>query len=31
MKAQYAVYVGIVAVIIRNIVKKVRTDMDQVK
>ena len=30
MKAQYAVYVGIAVVIVSNIVKKVRTDMDRV-
>jgi hypothetical protein len=30
MKAQYAVYVGIGVVIVRNIIKKVRTDMDRV-
>jgi hypothetical protein len=30
MKAQYAVYIGIAVVIVRNIVKKIRTDMDRV-
>ena len=30
MKAQYAVYVGIIVVIVRNIIKKIRTDMDRV-
>lgn len=29
MKAQYAVYVGIIVVIVRRIVMKIRTDMDR--
>lgn len=29
MKAQYAVYVGIVVFIVRKIITKIRTDMDR--